>query len=204
MAFGSCDPCFLVGGVFLGGHTSRATNLLFAHPGGGPLEYNGDSSVSVAFDLPDATRIESISAWINGQGDHAVEILRTEPINGFGFGFSKSFSCVQVDAPVKWQGVGSLNWDLAPGSSTLFLRGGFIPYGYGSTEPLLTPLYDISDFREYDDDALGSRSEPFGIKVSGSPLSAVPEPATCGVMGILLLCLVSIARALKRRHQNPA
>ncbi len=186
---------------------SHATRLLLYAPPGGPLQYNGfppaagsdsDSLVSVSFEVPEAIRIESIRVWVNGGGFASVSVKPfsqewDQPVFA-------SFPIESVtNAPAKWQGVSSLNWDLQPDSYEIFLQAPTIPFGYGFQGAPRFPEFDIDTFRDYSQFHL---QDPFGIQVYGSYLSAVPEPATYGLMGGLVLFAVAAGRNRVRRRKS--
>ena len=87
--------------------------LIVERPQGGPNQYNSlVGPVSAAFHLDEPTQIHGLYGWINGSGDVSVGI--TNEAHSLWLGSSFLLETV-TNAPAKWQGVGSLRFDLAPG-----------------------------------------------------------------------------------------
>jgi hypothetical protein len=98
----------------------------------------------------------------------------------------------QLVPPGRWAGVGSLHWDLAPGTYSLNFLGAGMPLAYGYFGPVHAVAgFDgfYYNFRLSDEP---STDFPFGMRIYGRSLAAVPEPAAYGVVASLLLVLTVI------------
>ena len=158
--------------------------------------------LSVNFEVPEALRIQKIKAWINGGlGSTATFSVDTVPGQEAGLLFFQTFPVEQVSgAPAKWQGVDSLKWDLQPGVYQFFMSAPDVPLGYGYQGPIpnLDSLLNTFDYRDYSQPG-NIPWAPFGLEVSGTPLSAVPEPSFYGLMGGAGLLALATTRRFQRK-----
>lgn len=168
--------------------------LIVEKPQGGPNQYNSLlGTVSAAFYVDEPTRIQGIYGWMNGSGFATVGI--TNEARSLFLGSSFLLDTV-TDAPAKWQGAGSLTFDLAPGEYRVELAGAEYPFAYGG--PPSTAPQEPTDFRVIVDGQWEESAYPFGVRLYGVPLSAVPEPAAYGWIGVASLVVLTASRRLRR------
>lgn len=163
------------------------------------MQYNGGPGDPKAafFDLAEATRIQTIYGWLRGEGDVTISISA----DSLDHAFSQSFALEPVGiGPAEWQGISSLRWDLAPGTYQITFSGGFLPYAYGGP-PSTAPDHPY-DYMEYLNGTWQSTA-PFGVQIHGRLLSAVPEPATFGLIGAALLLVFAAGRARRVARPGP-
>ena len=204
-------------GLFSSSLLSGASQLLLYSYPGGPMEYNYLGGVltpegwvtklSVNFEVPEAIRIQTIKAWINGgpgfNGDETTATFSVSPVPSeeAGIQLCQTFPVEQViGAPAKWQGLDSLKWDLQPGVYQFFMSAPDVPIGYGYQGPIpnLDSLLNTFDYRDYSEPG-NIPWAPFGLEVYGTPLSAVPEPSLYGLMGAAGLLALAATRQFQRK-----
>jgi hypothetical protein len=179
----------------------QAQLLIEAHQGG-PRQYNGHSAeayiAAVHFDY--AVRVTGITGWINGGENAQVGISSDQMETGFYQDFEAHSPPIHgnlVD-PASWQGVHSLKWDLQPGNYLAGISGVGMPFRFGYLGPLSPVGHPDALFVLDRDEGLIYAWGGFGIRIYGVPLSAVPEPATWGVFGALVLAAAVILRLLPK------
>lgn len=187
--------------------SAHATLLLVESPRGDPQRYTSEfgQGVVASFTTDVGIQVQSVRAWMNGEGFASIVIRGPldHPIvppdfsdagNLWGAGF-ELHPASGVSAT--WQGVSSLSWDLQPGMYTVIIEGGFVPYSYGG--PPSTVDNHPFDFQTEDFQGKWHPSGgPFGLQIFGAPLSAVPEPATYSVAGSAALLAVVLFRRRRR------
>lgn len=173
--------------------SASATELLVRWSEGGPHQYTGlFGPVAIGFTLDEPTRIEAIQTWINSNGPVKASLLSESLSYEL---YSKTFTSTPppgtppgtLSIPAIWQGVGSLHWDLAAGDYYLAFDSGSFPLGYPVIHPNPPGVQTPNDFEYYVDDRWESFGFPVGVRIYGSPLSAIPEPATYGLFGTVFL-----------------
>jgi PEP-CTERM motif len=202
----------LLAGLFLfSGSLSAA--IIIQSSQGGPHQYNGGGGFAsaVAFELDEAVRIQAIQVWLaGGKGDTGeVGIFYDLPRDPLSPDLSfHSFTLKGIDFsgpgpsdPGRWEGVGGFHLDLQPGLYEFVVRGPNVPWGYGG--PFTPGPYPLGDtYQAYDlDEGWRPNGGPFGIRIYGTQLSAVPEPGTYGVAGGLMLLGLA---AFRRRQRSRA
>jgi hypothetical protein len=98
----------------------------------------------------------------------------------------------QLSPPGHWAGVGSLHWDLQPGTYSLNFFGAGMPLAYGYFGPVHAVGGFDGFYYNFRLNEEPSTDFPFGMRIYGRPLSAVPEPAAYGLVAGLLLALTVI------------
>lgn len=180
------------GGSFVRGE------LLIEHERGGLDRYTATyGPVAAGFTFSEPTRIEGVTAWMSAGDPVAVSIGLESPDQAI---FSKDFAGTFIPGlPGKWQGVGGLKWDLPAGDYFVQFSRGFFPIGYGG--PVSTAPQGFQSFKTYSDYGYGNPSTgwsdigfPLGMRVYGSPLSAVPEPTTYGAWAGFVLVGMALVR----------
>jgi hypothetical protein len=193
----------------------NATQLVVERKGN-PDRYSSDfgRAQSALFELTEAIQVEAVYAFMNGGGEDSethipamatfsvigpTAALQQEGGSPFIPLFHASESFILDPAGMasgKWQGLSSLKWNLAAGEYKITIEGGFVPFALGAAPSLIDNQpydYMYEDF----DGTWHQADAPFGLQIYGSPLSAVPEPATYGLMGSLALMLTV---AIRRRR----
>lgn len=196
------------------GGSLYATGILIQTSAGGPLQYNGGGGFawSVAFEFPEAVRVQAIQGWMTSYqagNTAAVGIFSSLPPDPFLPGLDlKTFSLIPIDVPPppqlvppgRWEGVGSLNWDFEPGVYSIVFEGAFMPYGYGGPET--SGPEPFVNYQTFYDGGWHDNGGPIGLRIYGTPLSAIPEPATYGLVGSAMLLGVAAFRRYRRRGAN--
>ena len=161
------------------------------------MQFNGQlAPVAAHFTLVEGTRITGIKGWWNGSGPASVGLTNET----FGLSLGVGFDLQPVfDAPAKWQGVSPLFFDLKPGGYWVILQGGELPFAYGG--PPSTAPQQPSDYLVFTN---GHWEEglPFGVRIYGVPLSAVPGPTTYAAAAGLFLLTLTVWR--RRRKIVPS
>jgi len=205
----SCAVLVALIAVFSTTVVSEAGELLLYSAPGGPMEYNYfdgvltdhgfETELGVTFEVPEGIRIQKIEAWMNGgkgsTANFSVGLLHISD-EGLATYFSKTFPVDHViDAPAKWQGVDSLKWDLPPGEYWFSMSAPDVPIGYGYHGPIpkVASLINVIDYEDYSQPG-NIPWAPFGLKVYGTPLSAVPEPSFYGLLGSAGLLALAATR----------
>jgi hypothetical protein len=189
----------LVAIISLSAGSLHATGILIQTSQGGPHQYNGGGGFawSVAFEFPEAVKVQAIQGWMAGNpGDTgAVGIFSDLPVNPLLPGLDlKTFSLKGIDLPppgepeppARWEGVSGLDWVFQPGIYSIVFKAGFMPYGFGG--PSTPGPYPLTrTFQTFYDGGWNDNDGPIGLRIYGAPLSAVPEPATYGLLGSAML-----------------
>ena len=180
---------------FLSSFMSASAELLVRWSEGGPDRYTGlFGPIAIGFTVEEPTRIESVRTWISRDGPVTASLLLNDLSAEL---YSETFvSQSPLSAPARWQGVGSLRWDLQPGTYYLSFSEGFFPFGYPVIHPNPPGVQTPFDFESLDADGW-ERTGPFGVEIYGDPLSATPEPATYGLVGSA--ALLGLAAFRRRR-----
>jgi hypothetical protein len=182
--------------------------LLFERHQGGPFEYSEVGDIHTAyFDVTEPIRIQGITGWFDG-GPVDVTVSVASPL--YDQVFSGSFHINvrpvpqpgQYYAPGVWRGMGALNWDLEPGNYQLNFFDAGMPLSYGYSGPV-ADVPQFTDFANYWDVAGQEEyatADPFGVRIYGRPLSAVPEPSLYSTAcALFLLAAVACKRSGLRR-----
>ncbi|HEU5080323.1 MAG TPA: hypothetical protein VFT72_14020 [Opitutaceae bacterium] len=178
--------------------------LLLERPQGGPNEYRTSYGRHIAgFELTEATRVTGISGYFTGFGEMYSLTMAIVP---------EEYSMVETDnlfpsitfypstephpgIPGVWVGAENLSWDLQPGRYALIFDGA----GSGESEgitgvamPLAYPYFGTtSAAREFDYfiEPYGDQftGYPFGARIYGAALTAIPEPAQYGFAASFVL-----------------
>jgi hypothetical protein len=189
-------PTLVLAAALLANAAGATTLINTGTPDGSQLAYALDSSnfLAVAFDAPQAWRIDSVAAFLAGgvPGDHfTVALYQDAPGKP---GDLLAAATVSFDAD-GWNAASGLAWTL-PGAGHYWLAlegadGAFTASAGGLAMPGVTAFADGG--------FLGYQAYPgiqFGLQVAG----AVPEPTT----GLLLLAgLGLLAGGLGRRQHPP-
>lgn len=185
--------------LWLGGQAYA--QLLIERHQGGPHQYNGDPGPKMAeMTFLEPVRITGITGWINGFGPSSISLLAAAHDDEPAFQlFSKNFTVESVPGtPAKWQGISSLKWDVPAGTYDVLFPELTMPYALGYFGPVSSaPPPDVM-LSFYDGEWHLTGGE-FGVRVYGMPLSAVPEPATYGLVGV-----IGLAALIYRRQQRAA
>lgn len=104
--------------------------------------------------------------------------------------------------PGRWAGVGSLAWDLEPGTYSVNFFGAGMPMSYGYFGPI-SNVSQFDGFYNAFDRSEDAGSYPFGARIYGRPLAAIPEPATYAVAGMLMLFAVTLGRRVRGGTRGP-
>jgi hypothetical protein len=188
-------------------------DLLYAERQGGPDEYAEEGfSHTADFEVTVPTEINAISGWISGGGyfgqmfydDPAMVGVSVESLDpDLGVYFSTTFppiplpSMGDIVAPAEWMGVNGLAWDLQPGAYQLdFIAEMPLAYGYDGPPDNVPGFYNFMDIVTNEPSELPGE-DPFGARIYGEPLSAIPEPSTYGVAGVLVV----VAAVMTRRRR---
>ena len=132
-------------------------------------------------------RITGINGWISGGSarESAAAISVWYPMQAPEVNLYKPFT-VRGATPAVWQGIGSLKWDVPAGDYFVEFAGVAMPLAYG----YYGPVHDVPQpeaFFTRNGSHLEESGFPFGIRIYGRPLSAVPESSTIGLLGGLML-----------------
>ena len=180
---------------------AAATGLLVRWSEGGPDRYTGVfGPIAIGFTVEEATRIESVRTWIWRDGPVTASLLSNDLSGKL---YSETFdSQPALSAPARWQGVGSLRWDLQPGAYYLSFDEGFFPLGYPVVRPNPPGVQIPFDFEVRFDDRWESTGFPFGVEIYGRQLSAVPEPAAYGLVASATLLGLAAFRRRRGRFKT--
>lgn len=163
------------------------------------MQYNGywDTDRAVAeIHFDKAVRIVGITGWIDRQNSHIGWVGISADFLDQGFFATFPLESV-TDAPGKWQGVGSLKWDLQPGAYLVGFGDGYLPFSFGYNGPHSSaPQPD--GWGVIVDGRFQESPYPFGVRIYGTLLSTVPESSTYGLVGGLALLAAAFVR-LRRR-----
>lgn len=208
--------------------TVRGELLFERHQGGPEEYRTAGVNHAGIFQVTEAVRVQAVSGWFtagsgyygydfeNGSGEFGfVRTSITEgPLGGPGEGepggepldFSSIFRLTALPpAPEgqrtpagRWAIFGGLHWDLQPGSYSLNFFGADMPLSYGYHGPVHNvPAFDGFFYNFAPNDPL-STDFPFGMRIYGRELSAVPEPAAYGLVASLLLGLTVMGWRARR------
>jgi PEP-CTERM motif-containing protein len=176
--------------------SASATELLVRWSEGGPDRYTGVwGTIAIGFSVEEATRIESVRTWISHDGPVTASLLLADLSHTL---YSETFvSQATLRAPAKWQGVSSLRWDLEPGEYYLSFGDGFFPLGLPVIHPNPPGVQSPFDFELLYPEGWEHTGFPFGVEIYGEQLSAIPEPATYGL--VASAALLGLAAFRRRR-----
>lgn len=185
--------------------SSVSAQLLIERPQGGPNEYRQEYAdahlAEVRFNSD--VRITAITGWISGptSDEQAAISLRDpagQPL------FSQSFSVHGAHGPAAWQGINSLAWDVPAGSYLVEYAAVGMPLAYPYNGPVHNVPQPESFLLRYGTQ-LQETSLPFGVRIYGLSLSAVPESSTIGFLGGLMLTAIAWRhhRQKRRRFVQP-
>lgn len=169
--------------------------LLVEHERGGLDRYIGTAGpLAAGFTFTEPTRIEAINGWMTGSDQMKISIAMDFPDRVI---YSQEFTGSFIPGlPGKWQGVSGLKWDLQPGTYFVIFEDGYFPIAYGG--PASTAPQGFESF-QYFDSGWNNLGFPIGARVYGNALSAVPEPATYGVVAGLALVGLTVLRQRSAR-----
>jgi hypothetical protein len=98
-----------------------------------------------------------------------------------------------------WLGPHGLSWDLGPGTYWVAYQVNYNdPTEFAAPNPVPSPLANYAYAWNYNGGWVEADQIDLGLRVSGTPQSVVPEPATLTLSGVGLL---GLALGAWRRHK---
>jgi len=187
----------------LGLAATASAQLLVEHEAGGLDRYTSVFSPPAAyFGFSEPTRITGFAAWVNGSVDIGATLSQVyfddtghrHLVDLFATSFT---STLATGVPAHWQGTTGLKWDVQPDLYRIAFDEGFYPLAYGG--PVSTAPQHPFGFEYFYDGQWEPFDYPFGLRIYGQSLSAVPEPATFGAFAALVLTAFGL-RKISRRN----
>jgi len=199
----------VVAGLVLG--SIAQAQLLYEHPQGGRFQYNGTGTFFTALiDVVEPIQVNAISGWIQGgTGTAMISITGPNTFGQYHAGFELNLTPMpplgELSYPAMWQGVSNLHWDLVPGTYQVEFEGVdtllAMPYALGYFGPVADVARPYHLARYQDDEFI--EAIPFGVRIYGRPLSAIPEPEFYGWCAVLLLgCLTGFRARVRQRSSE--
>jgi len=191
------------------GSTAQAQLLLYENHQGGRYQYNGTGTLFVGLiDVAEPIQVQAITGWIGGGTGTAVAAItlpyiEDQPSHDYHAEFEVKRTPMppvgELAYPAMWQGVSNLHWNLLPGTYPVGFEGVntllSMPYALGYFGPVADVLHPYHLARYQDGEFI--EAMPFGIRIYGRPLSAVPEPEFYGWGAVLVLSCLAAFRARK-------
>jgi hypothetical protein len=171
--------------------------LMFEHAdyhNGGTLRYYSDGNIhSAEFNLDQGIRVDAIGGWFQ---NYPMDV--TAGIQEFDAEFGDRGS-VQWHVPMipnppppaltlpgHWV-TKDVKWDLKPGHYELYFSNAWMSVSYDDASGVGGFAAYNNSYLDEDGRLTRGGTQGFGVRLYGTPLSAVPEPAAYGAMGSLVL-----------------
>lgn len=178
--------------------------------GGGEAlyNYNDYQYLAGAFTVTQNTTITGINGWMGTFGGGNLNIGIAQDNFGLpGGGLFSQSVFVAASTPTAWQGIGSLDWDITPGTYWVTFEPAKLGFEGFMTHEAPNPMFNYAFYNSVNHEWISQASDGLGIQVFGDPgvveppppMQPAPEPSTYGLIGGAALCVLVVRKIKNSR-----